>query len=291
MKNALTFDLEEYFQVSAFADRINPDDWDSRPSRVQETTERLLQLLEDHRCQATFFTLGWVAKKYPQLVRQIAQCGHEIACHSLDHRLVYQMDPAGFGEDTQRAKDLLESVSGVPVRGYRAPSFSITAESLWAFETLAGLGFTYDSSIFPVRHPNYGMPQAPRFPFLVKTPQGDLVEFPMPTLAVGNRRSPIGGGAYLRLLPYWYTRWGIRYINNREEQPVCVYLHPWELDASQPRMRGSPTAQLRHYVGLRGTETKLRTLLRDFDFVPLGRLVAECSRLDCVVTVGDEKRS
>jgi polysaccharide deacetylase family protein (PEP-CTERM system associated) len=287
MKNALTFDLEEYFQVSAFADHIHRQDWETRTSRVQQTTEELLELLEVHHCQATFFTLGWLAKKYPQLIRRIAEHGHEIGCHSLEHRLVYQMTPEEFREDTRKAKQVLEDAAGVKIRGYRAPSFSITADSFWAFETLADLGFTYDSSIFPIPHPNYGVPSAPRFPFLVRTRKGDVLEFPMPTLTVHDRRSPIGGGAYLRLLPYWYTRWGIHYINEREQRSMCVYLHPWELDAKQPRLQGSATARLRHYLGLRGAHEKLRKLLRDFEFVPLASLISECPGPEKIVTLGN----
>jgi polysaccharide deacetylase family protein (PEP-CTERM system associated) len=275
MQNALTFDLEEYFQVSAFADQVARENWNNLTSRVQRTTENLLELLAAHNCSATFFTLGWLAKKYPHLVRKIAEFGHEIGCHSLEHRLVYQMKPAEFREDTREAKELLENASGHHVRGYRAPSFSITTESFWAFQVLAELGFTYDSSIFPVRHPNYGIPEAPRFPFLIQTSKGNVLEFPLPTVTLRNWHSPIGGGAYLRVLPYWYTRWGLRYINEREARAICVYLHPWELDADQPRMQGSLTSRLRHYMGLRGAEQKLRRLLNDFEFVPLGVLASQ----------------
>jgi polysaccharide deacetylase family protein (PEP-CTERM system associated) len=292
MKNALTFDLEDYFHVGAFADQIQEDHWNSYESRVQANTDTILQLLEDHHCKATFFVLGWVAEKQPQLVKRIAEMGHEIACHSNRHRRVYELTPQEFREDTLRAKNVLEDACGRPVRGYRAPSFSIGSNSLWAFEVLTELGFTYDSSIFPVRHPNYGMPHAPRFPFLIRSSKGDLLEFPMPTLALAGHRSPLGGGAYLRLLPYWYTKWGIRFINQQEEQPACVYLHPWELDARQPRMNGSASAHLRHYKGLRGTEGKLRRLLADFEFVPLGEFVTDSRGLECsMVLNGSPKKN
>lgn len=273
MKNALTFDLEDYFHVTAFADRMHVSQWDRCESRVQATTANLLDLLAERDLKATFFVLGWVGERFPRLVGQIAQLGHEIACHSHRHRLVYELTQDEFREDTLRAKCVLEDAAGVAVKGYRAPSFSITAGSLWVFDILAELGFTYDSSIFPVEHPNYGMLRAPRSPFLLCTRNGELVEFPMPTLELAKRRSPIAGGAYLRLLPYWYTRWGIRYINSKEQRPVCVYFHPWELDPQQPRMDGSLTARLRHCVGLGGAERKLRRLLNDFEFGPLGSFV------------------
>ncbi len=279
MKNALTIDLEDYYQVTAFARENAPEEWDSNASRVERNTERILALLANANCRATFFCLGWVAEKYPALIRRVAAQGHEIACHSHLHRLVYSMTPAEFKEDTRRAKELLENIGGHQVCGYRAPSFSITHASAWAFKILGELGFSYDSSIFPVQHPSYGMPDAPRFPFIVDTPAGPLVEFPMPTLSLAGKRAPFGGGAYLRLLPEWYARWAIQFVNWREKQPVCVYLHPWELDTKQPRMRGSPSARLRHYFGLGSVERKLNHLVRDFEFEPLGELVAKCRGL------------
>ena len=275
MKNALTVDLEDYMHVTAFSDHVAAEDWNTCVSRLEHNTDKLLGILDSSNCSATFFVLGWVAEKYPQIIRRIADSGHEIACHSLRHRLVYEMTPAEFREDSRLAKTLLEDVSAKTVCGYRAPSFSITKKSWWAFEVLSELGFTYDSSIFPVKHPNYGMIEASRFPFAVHTSSGFLVEFPLPTLQVGHYRAPLGGGAYLRLLPYAYTRWGIGHINDRESRPVCVYLHPWELDADQPRMRATLSARLRHYLGLRGTESKLRKLLRDFEFSTLEVLVGE----------------
>ena len=275
MKNALTIDLEDYMHVTAFSAHIAAEDWNTCVSRLEHNSDKLLAILDSCACKATFFVLGWVAKKYPQLVRRIADSGHEIACHSFHHRMVYQMTPSEFHEDSRAAKSLLEDVSAKTICGYRAPSFSITKESWWAFEVLCELGFTYDSSIFPVKHPNYGIIEASRFPFVVHTSSGVLVEFPLPTLQVGRQRAPFGGGAYLRLLPYAYTRWGVTHVNDRESHPVCVYLHPWELDADQPRMRATLSARLRHYLGLRGTESKLRSLLRDFEFCTLETLVRE----------------
>jgi polysaccharide deacetylase family protein (PEP-CTERM system associated) len=274
MQNALTIDLEDYYHVSAFRDSMGSDDWNLQTSRVERNTELLLDLLDEAGHRATFFTLGWVAEQHPRVVRRVAERGHEVACHSLRHRLVYEMSPEEFREDTRHAKQLLEDISGSPVRGYRAPSFSVIQDSLWALTILAELGFAYDSSIFPVKHANYGMPRASRSPFVLYTPAGPIIEFPMTTLEFAGHRSPFGGGAYFRLLPYWYTRWGIRFLNLKENRPVCVYLHPWELDPEQPRMTGSLTARLRHYLGLRNTPAKFRSLIHDFEFCPLGVLVS-----------------
>lgn len=273
MRNALTIDLEDYYHVSAFRDSIDPGQWNSQESRVQANTAALLNWLDEAGCKATFFTLGWLAEQHPHVVRSVAAHGHEIACHSLRHRTVYEMTPEEFREDTHKAKQLLEDVSGMPVRGYRAPSFSITEDSFWALTVLAELGFTYDSSIFPVKHANYGVPKASRAPFRVDTPSGPIIEFPMTTLEFAGKRSPFAGGAYFRILPYWYTRWGIRFLNHKESRPVCVYLHPWELDPQQPRMDGGFTARWRHYLGLRSTSVKFRALIREFEFCPLGMLV------------------
>ncbi|MFZ1006385.1 MAG: XrtA system polysaccharide deacetylase [Candidatus Sulfotelmatobacter sp.] len=275
MKNALTVDLEDYYHVSAFNHVVSQDQWGSLEQRVERNTDLLIQWFKDAGCKATFFTLGWVVEKNPQIIQRLAKEGHEIACHSLRHRTVYEMTPLEFREDTRRAKELLEDVSGKRVLGYRAPSFSITERSLWAFEILADLGFRYDSSIFPVRHVNYGIPTIPRSSFVVNTSRGPIVEFPMTTLEFAGTRSPLAGGAYLRLLPYWYTRWGIRYLNRYEGRPVCVYMHPWEIDPSQPRLKAGLTARLRHRLGLTGVEKKLRNLLRDFEFCTLSQLLEE----------------
>lgn len=275
MKNAVTFDVEDYFHVAAFADRIDPSQWANLPSRVEANTRKILELLAARNAKATFFVLGWVARKFPALIRTISGAGHEVACHSLEHRKLFDMSPEAFREDTRQAKQTIEDACGLPILGYRAPSFSITRESVWALEILAELGFAYDSSIFPVAHPNYGMPSVPRFPFVVGTKSGPLIEFPMTTLEIGGRRAPLSGGAYMRILPYWYMRWGFSYVNEEENHPFCFYLHPWELDPEQPRIAGSFTARLRHYVGLRGTETKLTRLLRDFEFQCLRDVIEE----------------
>jgi polysaccharide deacetylase family protein (PEP-CTERM system associated) len=275
IKNALTIDLEDYFHVGAYAGQVRLEEWDSHPSRVAQNTDRVLELLEQHRCHATFFVLGWVAEKKPEIVARVAAAGHEIGCHSLLHRKVFDLTPQEFREDTRRAKAAIENACGKKVIGYRAPNFSITLKSAWALEILAEEGFAYDSSIFPVEHPSYGIPDAPRTPFWIDTPAGRILEFPMPTLVIGSMRSPIGGGAYLRLLPYRYTRWSISHVNLREGNPVCVYIHPWELDPEQPHMGGNLSMRARHYFGLRSTQTKLKRLLTDLEFCPLGVLVQD----------------
>src|SRR5216683_1357614 len=277
MKNALTVDLEDYFHVSAYARKVRLEEWDSYPSRVAQNTDRLLELLSQHNCKATFFVLGWVAEKKPEVVAQVAAAGHEIACHSLLHRRVFDLSPQEFREDTHRAKAVIEDASGKQVVGYRAPSFSVTKRSSWALEILVQEGFQYDSSIFPVEHPSYGIADAPRTPYWIDTPSGRILEFPMATLTIGSMRSPIAGGAYLRLLPYRFTLWSIRHLNQHENSPVCVYIHPWELDPHQPRMGGSLSARARHYFGLQGTETKLKKLIRDVEFCPLTSLMGELS--------------
>lgn len=273
MQNALTVDLEDYYHVTAFRDNIAQSQWDVRQSRVERNTDLLLDLLDEAGWKATFFTLGWVAEQHPHLVRRVAERGHEVACHSLRHRIVYEMTPEEFREDTRRAKQLLEDCSGTLVRGYRAPSFSITRQSLWALDVLIQLGFAFDSSVFPVKHPSYGISGGSRDPYRVKTSSGSIVEFPLTTLEFAGHRSPFAGGAYFRLLPYWYTRWGIRFLNRSEKRFACVYLHPWELDPLQPRLKGSLSSRIRHYLGLHSTPGKVRNLIRDFEFCPLGTLV------------------
>jgi len=284
MKNALTVDLEDYFHVSAYAGKVRLEEWDSYPSRVAQNTDRLLELLSLHNCKATFFVLGWVAEKKPEVVARVAAAGHEIACHSLLHRRIFDLSPQEFREDTHRAKAVIEDATGKQVVGYRAPSFSVTKKSSWALEILAQEGFQYDSSIFPIEHPSYGIPDAPRTPYWIDTPSGRILEFPMATLAMGSMRSPIAGGAYLRLLPYRFTLWSIRHLNEQEHFPVCVYIHPWELDPQQPRMGGSLSARARHYFGLQGMEAKLKKLMRDVEFCPLTSLIDQLSPAEPVVS-------
>ena len=268
MNNYLTIDVEEYFQVSAFERNVKVDDWEKLESRVVNNTGRILDILAEFDTKATFFIVGWVAEKHPQLVRSIQKAGHLIGCHSYLHRKVYTLTPEQFREDTKRARELLEDVAGQPVVGYRAPSYSITKKSIWALEILAELGFRYDSSIFPIIHDNYGIPDSPRFPYL--HPHINLYEYPISTAKVFGRTIPVSGGGYFRLFPYWFTKWALKLINEKEQQPFIFYLHPWEIDPDQPRFTSaSVVSKFRHYNNLAKTEYRLRRLLGDFDFQPV----------------------
>jgi polysaccharide deacetylase family protein (PEP-CTERM system associated) len=265
--NALTVDVEDYFHVSALAPNIHRDTWTSRESRVVGNTHRLLDLFEQSSVRGTFFVLGWVAERYPQLVKDIAAGGHEIACHGFSHRLVYEQSPKEFYEETLRSKKVLEDIAGSAVLGYRAASYSIVRKSLWALDVLVELGFAYDSSIFPVRHDRYGIPDAERAPHRLSTP-GDkvIVEWPLSTARLLGLRLPVSGGGYFRLLPYWLTRWGLTSINQRELRPFVFYLHPWEIDPGQPRISASWLSRFRHYTNLEKCEERVRRLLGEFRF-------------------------
>jgi polysaccharide deacetylase family protein (PEP-CTERM system associated) len=276
MRNALTFDVEDYFHVESAVSVVRRADWPTYAPRVQINTRRILDLLDGVTVKATFFVLGWVAEREPDLVREIRDRGHELACHSFAHRLVYAMTRQEFREDVRRAKAAIEDAAGVAVVGYRAPTFSIVRRSIWALDVLAEEGFEYDSSIFPIHHDRYGMPRAPRFPHLVRV-AGDrmLAEFPMTTLTVGGTRLPFSGGGYFRLLPYGVIHSAIRWINAREHQPALVYLHPWELDPGQPRLDIRGLSRFRQYVNLSTTESKLRRLLANFTFGPARDVLRE----------------
>ncbi len=268
--NAMTVDVEDYFHVSGFADVIRPEDWPNLESRVEANTHKLLDIFAAHKVSATFFILGWVAGRNPTLVQAIHRAGHEVACHGYTHTLVYQLTPEEFRKDVRRAKKLLEDVTGSPVDGYRAPSFSIVESSLWALDILAEEGFQYDSSIFPIRHDRYGIPDAHRFPHQWKATNGNgLAEFPISTSRVWGVNLPVAGGGYFRLLPYAMTRWAIQRLNNTERRPAIMYIHPWELDPAQPRILSPLVSRFRHYVNLRGTNTKLQRLLDGFSFESL----------------------
>ena len=259
--NVFSVDVEDYFHVEAFSDVVDRTTWETYSCRVEANTQRVLDLLDECGVQGTFFILGWVAERYPHLVREIVRRGHEPACHSYWHRLIYKLDRPEFAADTRRAKDVIEQAAGEPVFGYRAPSYSITMQSLWALEILAEAGFTYDSSIFPIRHDVYGIPDAPRRPFLVTTASGPIVEFPITTFRmVGAQNLPVGGGGYLRILPFWYTRLGYRRAK-AENLPLIAYIHPWEVDPDQPRIGGRRKSRLRHYTNLAKTHDRLRRLL------------------------------
>lgn len=267
MRNALTVDVEDYFHVSAFAHQIHPSTWGEIPLRVQHNTQRLLELFDEYEVKATFFVLGWVAERCPELVRSIAERGHEVACHGYSHELIYRQTEETFREETARAKAILEDHYQYPVLGYRAASYSITKKSFWALDVLAELGFRYDSSIFPVRHDRYGIPDSPRWPYRITTTRGgDLVEFPPATLSLMRYRLPVGGGGYFRLYPYAFTRFALSRLNNAEQQPFMFYMHPWEIDADQPVIRAGWLSMFRHYTNLARCEERLRLLLRDFRF-------------------------
>lgn len=260
--NALTIDVEDYFQVSAFAPYIDRGAWERHECRVERNVQRILSLLADRQVKATFFTLGWIAERYPQLVRDIVAGGHELASHGYGHERASDLDRVAFHQDVSRAKAVLEDTGGAAVKGYRAPSFSIDKRNLWALETLVRTGHLYSSSIYPIAHDHYGMPDAPRFAY--RTEQG-LLEVPVTTLRLFNRNLPSSGGGYFRLLPYGVTRWMLRRVNQLEREPAIFYFHPWEIDPAQPRVPGiDARTRFRHYVNLERNEDKLVRLLADF---------------------------
>lgn len=260
--NALTIDVEDYFQVSAFAPHVRRTEWDSMECRIEQNIERILALLADSNSTATFFTLGWIAERYPELVRRIADAGHELASHGFGHQRASEQSRDVFLADIRLAKAIVEDVAGREVRGYRAPSFSIGAANPWAFDAIAEAGYRYSSSIYPIRHDHYGAPDAPRFAHEVRP---GLLELPVATVRMLSANWPAGGGGYFRLLPYALSRWSIRRINSRDRQPAMFYFHPWELDPDQPRVPGPGVrTRFRHYVNLRRTAPRLTRLLRDF---------------------------
>jgi polysaccharide deacetylase family protein (PEP-CTERM system associated) len=275
--NALTVDVEDYFQVNAFEPYVKRESWDSFPLRVADNVRRLLDLLDEYQVKATFFILGWVAERLPGTVREIEARGHEIACHGYGHQLIFRIGPHAFREDVRRAKQLLEDIIGVAVQGYRAPTYSITKQSLWAFDILIEEGYRFDSSVFPVYHDTYGIPDAPRFPYTVERAGGTIREFPLSTLPLGgagmNLQLPIAGGGYLRLLPAPLIKWGIERINNLEKKPAVLYLHPWEIDPGQPRIEAGWKSRFRHYNNLAKTEAKLRYLLDGLRYGTMGEVL------------------
>lgn len=264
--NAMSVDVEDYFQVSAFERVVARADWSGFESRVVRNTHTLLDVFQQHGVRSTFFVLGWVAHRFPALVRQIAALGHEVASHGFNHELVYALTPDQFREDVRRAKQTIEDAAGCAVRGYRAPSFTVVKESLWALDVLIEEGHDYDASIFPIHHDRYGIPDAPRHPHVIQRPAGRIVEVPGATVRLAGMNLPIAGGGYFRLLPYAWTRWGINRVNRVEQKPVTFYLHPWEVDPQQPRLAASRTTALRHYTGLDSAQARLERLLRDFRF-------------------------
>jgi len=261
--NAMTVDIEDFFQVQAFAGCIDRSAWESFPRRVEANTDKVLRLFADAGVSATFFVLGWVAERHPALIRRIVAEGHELASHGYAHIPVYEQTVDAFRSDVRWTKQLLEDTGGVRVHGYRAASFSIGATTLWAMDVLADEGYEYSSSIYPVAHDLYGMPSAPRFAF--RPGQGRFVEVPMTTLALFGRNFPCSGGGYFRLVPYSMSRWALRWVNERDRQACVFYFHPWEIDPEQPRPHGAPLkSRVRHYLNLHRMEGRLHRLLRDF---------------------------
>ena len=271
--NALTVDVEDYFQVSALAPYIPRSDWDMRESRVEQNVERILLLLDDYGSRATFFTLGWIAERYPQLVRRIVDNGHELASHGFGHQRATEQSPQAFFADIHLAKVVLEDIAGVEVRGYRAPSFSIGHTNAWAFECIERADYRYSSSIYPIQHDHYGAPDAPRFAHDVG--QG-LIEMPVTTTRLFGRNWPAGGGGYFRLMPYTMSRWLLRRVNRVDQQPAIFFFHPWEIDPAQPRVPGiDARTRFRHYLNLHRTENRLRQLLFDFEWGRVDELLLE----------------
>lgn len=276
--NAMTIDVEEHFHASIFNGAVSKESWHQMESRVCANTERLLRLLADVNVKASFFVLGCVAERHRDLVKRIAALGHEVASHGYGHELVYDQTPSAFREDAKRSKGLLESLTGIEVQGYRAPNYSITKRSLWALDILVDEGYRYDSSIFPVHHDRYGIPDAPRHPYTIDCSGRALLEVPPSTVRFGSINLPVAGGGYFRLFPYAFTRWGIARLNDVEHKPAFFYVHPWELDHDQPRLPLGRVDGMRHYNNLHKTEFRLKRLVADFRFAPLSTVLA--GRLD-----------
>jgi polysaccharide deacetylase family protein (PEP-CTERM system associated) len=280
MKNAMTVDLEDYFHVAAFANVIQRSAWDHMEYRVEANTHRLLNLFAERGVHATFFVLGWVAKRSPQLIRDIQLAGHEVASHGMSHKLVFNQTREEFYSETRDSKKLLEDILGASVNGYRASTYSITRKSLWALDVLCDLGFRYDSSIFPIKHDVYGIPDAPQAPTMIRAPEGGtIVEFPMSTARMLGLRIPVSGGGYFRLLPYLVTHAGLLKINRELKRPFVFYLHPWEIDSQQPRVRASVLSRFRHYTNIDSCEAKLTRLIGDFQFCPMNEALGDLGLL------------
>lgn len=270
MINALTFDVEDYYQVEAFKKYISFNEWPHYPNRVVANTQKILDILDERHVKGTFFILGWIAERYPEMVKQIVNTGHEIATHGYAHTMVYKQTREDFEQDLVRSLEVLESLSGTKIIGYRAPTYSIVQESLWAFDILLKYNIRYDSSIFPITHDRYGIPDGKRFPHQISRKTGKIIiEFPLSTLRFWKWNFPIAGGGYMRILPYWVLKAGFKQLN-RCHRPGIIYLHPWELDPEQPRIPNIPySTKFRHYTNLHTTADKLRKLIRDFEFSPI----------------------
>jgi polysaccharide deacetylase family protein (PEP-CTERM system associated) len=268
--NALTIDVEDYFQVSAFADYVSRGDWDTMPCRIERNVDRILALLDERSVRATFFTLGWIAERYPDLIRRIADGGHELASHGFSHRRATEQPRDEFLADIRLAKAVLEDVSGKGVSGYRAPSFSVGPDNVWAFDCINEAGYRYSSSVYPIQHDHYGVPDGQRF---AHESSPGVLELPVATVRLFSKNWPAGGGGYFRLLPYFISRWSIRRINDVDRKPAMFYFHPWELDPDQPRVKGiRAKTRFRHYLNLKRTEPRLRRLVTDFNWDRVDRV-------------------
>ncbi|MCG8015280.1 MAG: DUF3473 domain-containing protein [Candidatus Thiodiazotropha sp. 'RUGA'] len=265
--NAITVDVEDYYQVSAFNKQVTKADWEGYESRVYDNTHRILKIFDDNSIKGTFFVLGWVAERNKKLITEISELGHEVSCHGYSHDLVYNQTPDKFLEETKKSKAILEDIIGKPIKGYRAASYSITEKSLWALDILTECGFTYDSSIFPIMHDRYGIPGAKTMPHRLKTAKGnEIIEFPLSTVGIAKRRLPVSGGGYFRLFPYWLSKAGLNRVNRNDQMPFIFYMHPWEIDEGQPKIKSSRLSEFRHYNNIDKFETRLLKLIRDFEF-------------------------
>ena len=264
--NGLSVDVEDWFQVGAFENVIERDSWEGLADRVERNCDAILAMFADADVKATFFTLGWVAQRHPALLRRIAEAGHEVASHGWDHARVFTFDKAGFAADLAKSRKAIEDAAGVAVTGYRAPSFSIDSRTPWAYMALAEAGYAYSSSVAPIAHDHYGWREAPRFAFK-PLPWSDLIEIPVTTAEFAGRRLAAGGGGFFRVLPYAFSRWAIRQVNERDRRPAVFYFHPWEIDPEQPRVHHAPLrSKLRHYTNLDGMADKLRQLIGEFEW-------------------------
>lgn len=277
MLNALTVDVEDYFHVSAFESALCRSEWNDRPLRVERNTRAVLDLVDECGAKGTFFVLGWVAERCPQIVREIQRRGHEVACHGYGHERIYQIGPENFRKDLRKSKEILEAITGSRVHGYRAPSFSITSRSEWALDIILEEGFRYDSSIFPIYHDLYGMRGTSMYPHDIARPAGVLREFPLSTIELRlfgkGCKVPVAGGGYLRLFPLWFMKRAIRRINAGDRQPSVLYFHPWEIDPDQPRIKAGFKSRFRHYHNLHKTKGRIRELLMSFSFAPMGQVL------------------
>ena len=276
--NAMTVDVEDYFHVAAFENNISVQQWDSIECRVERNVDEILALFSEHNIKATFFLLGWVAERYPALIKRVAELGHEVASHGYWHRRATTQTKEEFEDDVKSSKALLEDISGQEVKGYRAPSYSIGRENIWSLDVLKETGYTYSSSIYPVKHDLYGLPEAPRFGFFYKE-AGGILEIPVTTMQYAGKNLPCGGGGFFRLFPYVYFQWAIKRVNRVDGESGIFYFHPWEIDVDQPRVKGaSAKSRFRHYLNLHRMKPRLNKLLQDFNWRRMDELFLDSDK-------------